>query len=114
MGAPLWFSRLGAMGKKLIDTAPGISWSQYSTGALLQSIQDIVVELSARDQSVVQPEREPGIGAESASAGTSSSTAAPVLKEPWSCGYRCQWCEQPCKRKEGHSNHSCYEHRHRR
>lgn len=36
------------------------------------------------------------------------------LLTPWSCGYSCRWCSQACTRKEGHSHHSCYEHRHRR
>ena len=36
------------------------------------------------------------------------------LKEPWSCGFKCKWCESACTRHEGHKNHSCYEHRHRR
>ena len=36
------------------------------------------------------------------------------LRTPWTCGYTCRWCSQACTRKEGHCNHSCYEHRHRR
>ena len=36
------------------------------------------------------------------------------LLEPWSCGYRCRWCQRACTRAEGHTRHSCYEHRHRR
>ena len=37
-----------------------------------------------------------------------------ALKEPWSCGFRCKWCKCACTRREGHTHHSCYEHRHRR
>ena len=36
------------------------------------------------------------------------------LKKPWTCGYQCKWCPSACTRAEGHKNHSCYEHRHRR
>ena len=43
----------------------------------------------------------------------SSSSTRPLLR-PWTCGYTCKWCSNPCTRKEGHCNHSCYEHRHRR
>ena len=36
------------------------------------------------------------------------------LKKPWACGYECRWCPAACTRAQGHKNHSCYEHRHRR
>lgn len=104
----------GAMGEKRLGVAPGIAWSNYTTPALLQSIQDIVVELSARDQTPaiegLPSSTTPGAAA-SASSGASSSQG---LKAPWSCGYRCQWCERACTRKEGHSRHSCYDCRYKK
>ena len=38
----------------------------------------------------------------------------PPLRTPWSCGFRCRWCEEACTRAEGHKHHSCFEHRKRR
>ena len=45
--------------------------------------------------------------------GESTATGS-ELKKPWTCGYECRWCKAPCTRAEGHKNHSCYNHRHRR
>ena len=44
----------------------------------------------------------------------SESQSGKQLKKPWTCGYTCRWCESACSRKEGHTYHSCYDHRHRR
>lgn len=102
---------VGAMGDKL-DNPPRVGWTNYTTGALLQTVQEILVELSARDQGVVQPNPEPGTTSEGAPGPATAS--APVLQEPWSRGFRCKWCERPCTRNGGHVRHSCYYCRHRR
>lgn len=102
VGAQLNFELFGAMGEKL-DRPPGIDWSRYSTTALVEAIQQVAEEIKAREGQ--------------ASAGSASAAVAPEgqgLLEPWSCGYRCKWCASPCTRAEGHTRHSCYEHRHRR
>ena len=36
------------------------------------------------------------------------------LLTPFSCGYKCKWCEAECTRREGHTHHSCYNCRRRR
>lgn len=45
---------------------------------------------------------------------STSSTGDQQLRVPWSCGFQCRWCKSACTRQEGHKNHSCYDHRHRR
>ena len=36
------------------------------------------------------------------------------LRSPFTCDFHCMFCESRCTRREGHTYHSCFEHRHRR
>lgn len=100
----------GAMG----DSVSGVDWSKLTTGELLQTIQDIVVELSIRDQNWEQVEPQASTSTGSTSAQPVAAEPKPKLLEPWTCGYRCKWCERPCTRDQGHTRHSCWYCRHER
>ena len=46
--------------------------------------------------------------------GSSSASPATGLRVPYSCGFKCKWCEAACTRRVGHTHHSCYYCRRRR
>ena len=111
MGAPrfVWF-RL-AMGDRCCDLPPCIAWQSYSNSALLQTVQEITSVLQERLSAPATSRPETGTSGAQGSAGSINEQG---LVRPWSCGFTCRWCASACTRKEGHTYHSCYEHRHRR
>ena len=104
------------MGDRICNTPPLISWNSYSDKALLETLQEVTSVLHNR--ACTQGNLQPAAGSGGTPAGSVSGTTPVVneqgLQKPWSCGFTCRWCASPCARKEGHSFHSCYEHRHRR
>ena len=109
-----------AMGERRCSTPPSISWTSYSNTALLQTIQQITVTLQQREhsgESATPAASSEGYSVQpplTGTAGTSAEVGGQPLQKPWSCGFTCRWCQAACTRREGHSFHSCYEHRHRR
>ena len=96
----------------LSDKAPHIAWASYSSGALLESIQQIAAVLKDRED---KASSSWDVASDSSAGGVQQpELTAQGLKKPWTCGFCCRWCEEPCLRKEGHTFHSCYNHRHRR
>ena len=96
---------------------PGIYWASYSTPPLLETIQRILIVLSERAAEVADSDWQVEAGS------TAASSQAPIpprgnsggaLLEPWTCGFRCKHCQNRCTRREGHSNHSCWDCRHKR
>ena len=111
--APLFVRDCSAMG----DTAI-IDCSTLTTDQLLVLLQAVSSEVSKRLKlaeeevaseayTVVDP---PSTGQSSAPV-VSPETG---LLQPFRCQFECRWCKSRCTRQEGHKNHSCYEHRHRR
>ena len=96
------------------DSPPCISWQSYSSGALLQTVQDITKVLQQRLDTPVNVWDSAAGGKGATTEPAASSSTAQGLTRPWTCGFACRWCDNACTRKEGHNNHSCYEHRHRR
>ena len=109
------FSAMGDTGYTgRCNSPPAISWQSYSSGALLQTVQEITKVLQ---QFLEVPASSWDTATDSRAAASAPGPApgtAPGLTRPWTCGFACRWCDQACTRKEGHNNHSCYEHRHRR
>ena len=102
--------------KPVSDTAPRIAWQCYTTSALLDTLGEITAVLKEREKKdeVVSPSVWDPPEVETATDSQGPELTAQGLKKPWTCGYCCRWCSEPCGRKEGHTFHSCYEHRHRR
>ena len=94
------------------DRPPCIAWASYSTSALLESIQQITATLKDREERASSSWEV--ASANSAPETQQTEEDSQGLKKPWTCGYSCKFCSQACLRREGHKNHSCYEHRHRR
>ena len=103
---------------------PAIAWTAYETSVLLEVVGAILAVIADR----VAGSPVPGISSTSAAgsgssfvASSSSQAPEPVvepppqgLRAPWTCGFHCKYCTNPCTRKEGHSNHSCWWCRHKR
>ena len=85
--------------------------SELSDEALVDLIHSATTELHAR---LARAKRSESAGSFEKVDTPSVSSGSKQLKVPWSCGFQCKWCESACTRHEGHKNHSCYEHRHRR
>ena len=102
--------------KPVSSQAPGIAWSSYTTGALLETIQQITDTLKKREElSGSSGSSVWDLAGDSGAAGAQQPEYnSQDLRKPWTCGYSCRWCDEPCQRKEGHTYHSCFEHRHRR
>ncbi len=87
--------------------------SELSDTALVDLIHSATTELSLRLAKANFKRSESAGSFEKVDTPSVASGSKP-LKVPWSCGFQCKWCECACTRQEGHKNHSCYEHRHRR
>ena len=102
--------------RRVSSVPPGIAWSCYTSSALLDTIKEITEELRRREE--VSTSSASGswetVGAEGVTNAQEQGQNAQGLKSPWTCGFHCRFCTQPCSRREGHTFHSCYEHRHRR
>ena len=105
-----------AMGDRRCGEPPCIAWNSYSDSALLKTVQSITEVLQQRlDQpSSTTVNRDLSAASGGATGHQPSGASDQGLIRPWSCGYTCRWCASACTRKEGHSFHSCYEHRNRR
>jgi len=100
------------MGERLAS----LDLSVVDTAILLRLLKNIGDELALRADlaergsesaySVVDPP--------ASSSGKGSGKNGSGLLKPYACGYHCQYCDAPCTRSQGHTRHSCYEHRHRR
>lgn len=111
MGSTSFVSLFRAMGDRLADT----DLSLVDTRVLLTLLKKIGDELAGRAESRDLSESSYSvIDPPIASSGKGSGKSPQGLLRPYSCGYHCQYCESPCTRNQGHTRHSCYEHRHRR
>ena len=108
------------------ERALNIDWSTIGTDILVGIFQQIWTVLRQR---LIFGDQHSETSSQAPVASQESWDQAPIapavdrnqrversrpLLEPWSCGYRCRWCQSACTRAEGHYRHSCYEHRHRR
>ena len=102
-----------AMGDRTCNSPPPcISWTSYSNEALLKTLQEITGVLQQRLSDPATSSAEQS--AQGVPAGATTGGGGQGLVKPRACGFTCRWCDSACTRKEGHSFHSCYEHRHRR
>ena len=92
-----------------------INFSKLSDLEIVEIINSASAELHKRLQGVPQSPRAGSTGSfERVGYSPGEPSEQSGLKKPWTCGFECRWCKAACTRKEGHKNHSCFEHRHRR
>ena len=105
-----------AMGDRRCGEPPCIAWNSYSDSALLKTVQSITEVLQQRlgQPSSTTVASDLPVSSGTTAGGQPSGGSDQGLIKPWACVFTCRWCESACTRKEGHSFHSCYEHRHRR
>ena len=94
--SPRFVSSFGAMGDRP-QGPPRLQWDAYSTAALLETIGHILAVLVARNQEL--PTGESVLPGTSSASSSSRKGACKALIGPWTCGYRCRFCEQACARR---------------
>ena len=98
-----------AMGDSLIH------FTKLSDVEIVEVIKSASAELHKRLQGVPQSPRAGSTGSfERVGYSPGEPSQSTGLKKPWSCGFEYRWCKAACTRQQGHKNHSCFEHRHRR
>lgn len=91
-----------------------LNLKELSDGALVNLIHSATTELHSRLAKASINRVDSAGSFEKVDQHSSGSTGIRQLKEPWSCGFKCRWCDSAWTRQEGHKHHSCYDHRHRR
>ncbi len=100
------------MGERLAS----LDLSVVDTPVLLKLLKNIGEELAYRADSAERASESAYsvVDPPLSSTGKGSGKNASGLLTPYTCGFHCQYCSDPCTRSQGHTRHSCYEHRHRR